>query len=158
MRIVVCGGRDYHEKECVFETLSNMHNEKRIKIIAHGDASGADRLAGLWALKNNVTCVTFRANWTTHGKRAGVLRSLQMLKEFRPNVLVAFPGGKGTAHTIRLARQKRIKCVIVEDTRKACELPKQKGDDKFVGESKVTWGMIFRRQQGDSYAKVFDGK
>jgi hypothetical protein len=46
---------------------------------------------------------TFFAAWHEHGRGAGPIRNRQMLEEGRPDLVVAFPGGHGTAGMIKLA-------------------------------------------------------
>lgn len=49
-----------------------------------------------------MTC--FRADWEQCGRQAGPLRNARMLAEGRPDAVIAFPGGKGTADMVRKAR------------------------------------------------------
>ena len=46
---------------------------------------------------------TFEADWDRHGKAAGPIRNKQMLDEGKPDLVVAFEGGKGTANMIAQA-------------------------------------------------------
>lgn len=57
----------------------------------------------------------YPAQWDIYGKQAGVLRNLQMITEGKPDVVVAFPGGAGTANMVRQARAYRIRVIEVED-------------------------------------------
>jgi len=43
-------------------------------------------------------------NWKTHGKKAGILRNIYMLENSKPDTVLAFPGGKGTAHMIKISK------------------------------------------------------
>lgn len=103
MRILICGGRDYKNKERVFEVLDWLVTADEGHHICHGGARGADTLAGLWAKSRKVKCTVFPADWSL-GRSAGVLRNLQMLDEFRPQLVIAFPGGRGTFHMQTAAR------------------------------------------------------
>lgn len=98
-RIVVTGGRSYSDGETVRTTLDRIGPS----FIAQGGASGADYLARWWAWGHNVPCRTFKAQWRALGKRAGPLRNQAMLDEVRPDVVVAFPGERGTADCCRRA-------------------------------------------------------
>lgn len=44
------------------------------------------------------------ADWKTHGKRAGSIRNQKMIDDYHPQLVVAFPGGAGTADMVRRAR------------------------------------------------------
>lgn len=108
MRIAVTGGRDFNDVECVHRTLNALHQQYGITELAHGKARGADSLSGSWAIHHGVTVVTYEANWRELGKRAGVVRNEVMLREFKPDVLVVFPGGVGTAHCTHTAKRMNI--------------------------------------------------
>jgi len=99
MRILVCGGRDYDNWSAVREALDT-HNPS---VLIHGGASGADRLAGKWADVHGVPTIVFPANWR-QGKKAGPLRNRFMLSEGKPDLVLAFPGGRGTADMVSVAR------------------------------------------------------
>ena len=101
MRAIVCGGRDYDHKETVFKTLS----EIGVTFLIEGGASGADATAADWALLFNVPSRRFNADWSAHGRAAGPIRNRQMLEEGKPDIVVAFPGGRGTANMIKQARK-----------------------------------------------------
>lgn len=72
-------------------------------VIIHGDARGADTLADAWAQRHKVAVVSFPANWEKDGRSAGNKRNQQMLDVGRPDLVVAFPGGAGTADMVKRA-------------------------------------------------------
>lgn len=115
MRVLVCGGRDYADSAEVDGVLSSLHAESvdGISFVIHGDAPGADALAGCWAEENDVPVLRFPADWAAHGRAAGPLRNAQMLAEGRPSLVVAFPGGRGTADMVRRARAAGVHVVDV---------------------------------------------
>lgn len=101
MRVLVCGGRDYMDHKRVFQTLSCIEG---VAVIIHGGALGADSWAAQWAYDYEVPCFRYPARWKVHGKAAGPIRNQQMLDEGKPDLVVAFPGGIGTADMVRRAR------------------------------------------------------
>ena len=96
-RVLVCGGRDYTDWPKVQETLGAIHAVFGISHILHGAATGADSLADRWAREHKVGQTAFAADWATHGKAAGPIRNQKMLDEGKPNLVIAFPGRRGTA-------------------------------------------------------------
>lgn len=94
MRILVCGGRDFNDAAIVFAALDE--HAASAECICHGGAPGADSLAGEWAQNRGIECRVFHADWERHGRAAGPIRNQQMLTEFAPTLVVAFPGGRGT--------------------------------------------------------------
>jgi len=103
MRLLVCGGRNYTDKAAVYAVLDKLRAKRPITVLIHGDAAGADRLAGEWAKDRGIDLTVFPANWTKHKKAAGPERNARMLAEGKPEGVVAFPGKDGTANMIDLA-------------------------------------------------------
>lgn len=111
MKILVCGGRDFDDYKLLSETL-NPHIHTGLVII-HGAAKGADSLAERWAKDNADDIESYPADWTKYGKRAGYIRNVQMLNEGKPDLVVAFPGGKGTQMMINLAEAAKVPVIKV---------------------------------------------
>ena len=104
MRLLVCGGRNFTDTEAAYRILDRIHRERGIGCIIEGDARGADRIAGYWARKNRVENRKFKADWQRDGKAAGPIRNARMLAEGKPDAVLAFPGGRGTADMISRAK------------------------------------------------------
>jgi predicted Rossmann-fold nucleotide-binding protein len=105
--VLVCGGRDYNNKDRVYEILDILHGREPIDLIIEGGAHGADRLARDWALDRGVQPVTFHANWHKFKAPAGPMRNKAMLS-LNPASVVAFPGGAGTKNMVGLAVDQEI--------------------------------------------------
>lgn len=103
MRMLIYGGRDFIPSHRSFAAF---HDEvvfwqlvgTPITRIISGGAKGADTygedLARFWSIPVD----SYPADWATHGRKAGILRNIQMLEEGKPDYAFQFPGGKGTAH------------------------------------------------------------
>lgn len=132
MRIGVTGGRGYRQIDRVERALVRYPLDA---VLVHGAAPGADRLAALlwtgWGGKDE----PHPADWSGPCKRtcrpghrkqrpdgsdycpaAGVYRNQEMVHSGL-NLLVAFPGGTGTADMIRRARAGGIRVEVVGDVR-----------------------------------------
>lgn len=123
--VLVCGGRNYgrvpygtpidqmkaamlkadREAFILRETLDQLHRERRFRKVVDGAASGADGLAHQWATNRGIPTLRYRAQWKALGKAAGPIRNAQMLREGKPDLVIAFPGGDGTANMMKLARE-----------------------------------------------------
>lgn len=104
MRVIVCGGRDFTDCALMRETLDRVDRERgRIETVVHGNASGADQLARLWAGSNKRREWPFPAEWSKYGKSAGPRRNKQMLGS-GADLVIAFPGGRGTRNMVKQAR------------------------------------------------------
>lgn len=65
------------------------------------------------ALARGITVEPHPADWKRHGRAAGPIRNQKMLEE-KPEMVVAFPGGKGTADMVKKAGQAGIEVFVVE--------------------------------------------
>jgi hypothetical protein len=137
LRILVCGGRDYCMGMVKYPiTLGDCYDQVQedydtfygvmdtylapeyqpLSIIS-GGARGADNLAEEWAKERKVPIQVFPVTpheWGKYGKRAGYLRNQKMLDEGKPDLVIAFRGGKGTRMMIELAEQAGVKVEKVE--------------------------------------------
>lgn len=115
MRVLVCGGRDYSDRDKVFSMLDDLHTGDKgpITLLIEGGASGADNLAQMWAAERGVARSTFWANWRGEGRAAGPIRNAKMLADGKPDLVVAFPGGRGTQDMCRRARAAGVEVVEV---------------------------------------------
>jgi len=108
MRVLICGGRDFYDGALLKRTLDYILPVKDNIIVIHGGARGADALAGWWARTNGFSVELYPADWDKHGLAAGPIRNQQMIDEGKPDLVVAFPGGKGTADMVRRAKKAGI--------------------------------------------------
>jgi len=105
-RVLVCGGRNYDDFAHVKGTLDNLVQFLAPEFcIIQGGAKGADSLARHWAKLQGVCCITVPANWDCYDNKAGSIRNKWMLDFCKPDLVVSFPGGTGTAHMVKLAKQ-----------------------------------------------------
>jgi len=110
LTVVVTGGRDYADREVVFKTLDKLHAAHHVTLLVEGGASGADALASAWARERKVPTKRVKADWDRHGNAAGPIRNKQMLERFKPDVVVAFEGGAGTADCVEQSVTRGIHC------------------------------------------------
>lgn len=97
--IVVTGGRNYDDHKTMAAVLEFV----KPSLIIHGGATGADSLAQSWARANSCSTIVFKAEWGVFGIQAGPIRNGNMLKANPNAVVIAFPGGSGTADCVRKA-------------------------------------------------------
>lgn len=107
MRILVCGGREYNDIPTLAKTLDALWGPDYLDAptIISGEAKGADSLAKQYAFDCGLDYEGYPADWKKHGKAAGPVRNQQMLDEGKPDLVVAFRGGVGTADMVRRAKK-----------------------------------------------------
>jgi len=103
LRVLVCGGRDYDDFERVHYILTNL--PVPIACIIEGGATGADHCAKLFAQSRGIPVETYKADWSKDGRAAGPIRNHRMIIEGKPDMVLAFPGGKGTANMVMQAKR-----------------------------------------------------
>jgi hypothetical protein len=121
MRVLVCGGRNFADKWLLWRVLNDVFpwsepdeqgNSLPRGTLIHGACpTGADALADEYAVVNWLALDEFPADWRKHGKAAGPIRNQHMIDTGRPDVVVAFRGGRGTADLIRRAEQAGIRVI-----------------------------------------------
>lgn len=111
--VLVCGGRHYNDYRKLSAVLGEAHAANPIEYLVHGCSSGADTMAEAWAHENHVLVERYPALWEEHGRKAGPIRNQLMLDDGKPNLVIAFPGGAGTADIVRRARLAAIPVVTV---------------------------------------------
>jgi hypothetical protein len=115
MRLLVCGGREFSNFVAMETCLDAIHlgNRGPVELVIHGAARGADTMAGQWALRRGIACTAYEADWAHEGRAAGPIRNKRMLDEGIPDLVVAFPGGRGTANMVRQARERGFEILEV---------------------------------------------
>lgn len=113
MNLLVCGGRDCKRHEVwnwleqnAFAEIAHAtgcYSSVTLEKLIHGGARGADEGAADWGRSEGIKVTGYAANWRKHGKSAGPIRNQKMLDEGKPDIVIAFPGGKGTADMLRRA-------------------------------------------------------
>jgi YspA, cpYpsA-related SLOG family len=114
LRILVTGGRFYKNVGYVWKVLHEVHRLKGIDEIVHGAThtyTGADWCADDWAKVQNVRIIRCYVKEKLDGPwpAAGMRRNERMLDTYRPHGVIAFPGGNGTAHMVRIAHEAGVK-------------------------------------------------
>jgi hypothetical protein len=125
MRVLVCGGRDFADQLLVYSTLDATHADSPISCLIEGGAPGADHFGMTWAWNNNVPRERYDADWKAHGRAAGPIRNQRMIDEGKPDLVIAFPGGRGTADMV-----KRAEAAGIEVRRVMSDLPSYTGGMK----------------------------
>lgn len=113
-KVLVCGGRNFHNYDLVEEVLGSIHIEEEITLIISGHARGADSLGERWAFEHSIFCEFFPAKWDLYGKGAGHIRNRKMLEEGKPDLVVAFPGGNGTKNMMDISRKAGVEVIDVQ--------------------------------------------
>ena len=110
-RLLVCGGRDFKDKETLKRAMKKLHPTTVIT----GAARGADTLADEIAESEGIPRIIFPANWSGEGKAAGHIRNARMLSEGKPDYTLACPGGSGTKSMVDKSLKAGTPVIFLKD-------------------------------------------
>ena len=105
VRAAITGGRSYTPTRADLSKFWEIFDRARAGELHYGDASGVDRYVAAVVRRERlaVAVVAHPADWSLHGRRAGPLRNREMVAAV--DLLIAFPGGRGTESCITEARK-----------------------------------------------------
>ena len=115
MRLLVTGSRNWANRKAVGRALYEAWTEAGSPtdaVLVHGAARGLDSIAAdIWSSKG-LKVEAHSAKWDEFGKRAGILRNIEMVEQ-GADVCLAFPIGAsvGTRHCMRTAAAAGIRVV-----------------------------------------------
>lgn len=105
-RILVCGGRYAFDTNFIFATLDEYRKFfAPVFCIIQGEARGTDYIAKCWAKRNGIACIGVEANWDFYDKSAGPTRNYWMTQFCSPELILAFPGNKGTENMVQTGKR-----------------------------------------------------
>lgn len=112
-KVIVAGSRDFYNYDLVCEKLDYLLRNKDDVCIICGMAQGADSLGQEYAINHRTYIKYYPADWNKHGKKAGILRNIEMAEN--ADALVAFWDGesRGTKHMIEIAKEKGLEVRVV---------------------------------------------
>jgi hypothetical protein len=112
MRVLVCGGRDFVMSDHFANVFHDILGRVGATSVIHGGARGADAEAGKLAWGRGLPVEVFHPDWSK-GRKAGPMRNQRMIDEGKPDLVIAFPGGRGTADMIHRANVAGIEVVEI---------------------------------------------
>ncbi len=112
MKLAIIGSRTFDDWNLLDDTLCRYwggHGDGSLFIdeIISGGAKGADRLAAQWATEQGVKLTELLPDWDKHGKKAGLMRNEDIVKEC--DMLLAFWDGVSRGTQNSLGHAKRLK-------------------------------------------------
>jgi hypothetical protein len=86
-RVLIFGSRDWTDWKAIEREVRRLRPGT---VVIHGDARGADKMAGHVARTEGFSVVPYPAKWTEFGKAAGPIRNQEMLDEGKPDRALCF--------------------------------------------------------------------
>lgn len=111
MKVIVCGDRNWINRDFIYSTL----DKYPITELIEGGANGADAFAAQYAKDHGIVHHQIIAKWEEFGKGAGPIRNMQMLA-IKPDLVIAFHNNikhsRGTANILNRARRAKIPILL----------------------------------------------
>lgn len=108
MKVLICGSRNWptFDDDLIRNYVESLPPDA---VVIEGGAPGADSHARFWAAQRGLEVRELKADWQTHGKKAGPIRNRRML-DLVPDRVAAFQLGRsrGTQDTIDEATRRGI--------------------------------------------------
>ena len=83
MKLLITGSRNFDDAIAINEVIKNVEKlqRKKITMLLHGGAKGADTLAQMWAEENKIPTLILKPDYEKHnGKVAPLLRNIELVK------------------------------------------------------------------------------
>lgn len=114
VKLAVVGSRTFNDYATLTMILNKFKKDYDItySLIISGGANGADSFAERYAAINKIPTKIFPADWNKYGKKAGMIRNVDIIKNC--DICIAFWDGTshGTLHDIKLCKQYDKGCWI----------------------------------------------
>jgi len=123
VKVIVAGSRDFTSRYFVLDQISQYldelykRNKKNKFILVCGMAKGVDECAYWICKQHGIKIKQFPADWDTHGKKAGILRNIEMAEYADELLAIHKHNSKGTAHMIKHMKKlgKPVKVIKIGD-------------------------------------------
>lgn len=103
--VLVTGSRDWPSYPIISAVLGDFIGHKEVVTLINGGAVGVDQMAERFWRDNSIgNVITVYPDWKLHGRRAGIIRNIDMLN-MEPDYVIAFiyNGSAGASFTYQKA-------------------------------------------------------
>jgi len=115
MKVIIAGSRTINKS---VEEIAEYVKQSKFKIteVVCGEAQGIDKSGKIWAKFEKIPVKSFPANWSKHGKIAGILRNNEMAV-YADAAIVITNGSRGSQNMILTMRRYIKPCEVfrIED-------------------------------------------
>jgi hypothetical protein len=118
MRVLIFGGRTYHNTAGAFAVLDRAHGVFHFTLVITGLApDGADNIAERWADTRQIPKIGFRPPYKEWPPAiATALRNQRMIDDGRPDIAFGFQGAGGSADMFRRLADAGIPAYDIDST------------------------------------------
>jgi len=114
MKLLIVGSRNFNNLKLMISEYTKLTQKYNITEIVSGGAKGADLLGEQIAKLFKLKVIRFLPDWNKYGKKAGILRNIEM-GDYCDIALIFWDGkSKGTKHMIDYLKKINKKFILVE--------------------------------------------
>lgn len=114
MKVAFVGSRSWPWAKMVVDEVIKLEKHD---IVVSGGAHGVDTFAENAARKLGHEVIVYEPDWKAHGRKAGFLRNMDIVKEANRMIAFSYENSKGTQHSINLAKKKGIPVKLISYTK-----------------------------------------
>ncbi len=119
MRVLICGDRRWKDVDLVCQTLRQMlEHGMPVSTVIEGECRGADRHGKIAAKALGIPVMECPADWEHFGRAAGPVRNRYMLREGKPDLVLAFHDdldhSKGTKDMVEISREAGVEVRVIK--------------------------------------------
>lgn len=115
MRTIVAGSRAITDAAIVEKAI--LESGIEVTELVSGGAAGVDQLAEAWARQRSIPVTQFLPNWKRCGRRAALMRNVDMAKYAEACIAVWDGQSRGTYHMIRTAKSCGLRLQVCDYSR-----------------------------------------
>lgn len=115
MKVIVCGSRDFVDRDKAFSTLDYWHARLRISLVIESGQLGAAKLAKDWAIARGIAFseeTASKEDWAKAGGSQAAATNRRMLRR-RPERVISFELDDDARDMLMAARVDGVKCIEV---------------------------------------------
>jgi YspA, cpYpsA-related SLOG family len=101
MKTAIIGSRNIQNYDLLKQVVKGLP----ITAVISGGAAGVDKMAEQYAHENNLPLTVLPADWASYGKKAGMIRNAEIVKQAEQVIAIWDGQSRGTAATINMAKK-----------------------------------------------------
>lgn len=118
MVVLVTGAREWTDRDKIERELQDVVETGWLELVVHGGCRGADELTEKACPGWGIPTKVYPAKWDEYGKKAGILRNIEMFDTEKPDLVLAFHDdlfgrSKGTLHMVQYALSQGVPVKII---------------------------------------------
>ena len=110
MKTIIAGSRTIVDYQALLDAVVDSNFD--ITEVVSGGARGVDKMGEVFAQNNNINLRVFPADWEKHGRKAGILRNIEM-GDYADALIALWDGkSRGTKQMIEYATLKGLRVYV----------------------------------------------